>query len=48
MLHLSTSRKPGWLLFEEGCSVRIWLERTPSLAGWEDILTVTLEAPIPT
>jgi hypothetical protein len=38
MLNLTTSRKPGWLLFEEGCSVRIWLERTPSLADWEDIL----------
>jgi hypothetical protein len=38
MLNLTSTRKPSWLLFEEGCSVRIWLDRTPSLAGWEDLL----------
>jgi hypothetical protein len=40
MLNLTSPRKPSWLLFEEGCSVRIWLDRTPSLAGWEDLLDV--------
>jgi hypothetical protein len=38
MLNITSPRKPAWLLFEEGCSVRIWLERTPSLAGWEEML----------
>jgi hypothetical protein len=38
MLNITSPRKPSWLLFEEGCSVRIWLERTPSLASWEEML----------
>ena len=42
----TTHRRPRWLLFEEGCSVRIWADRAPSLADWEDILE-TLQAYLP-
>ena len=38
MLNITSPRQPSWLLFEEGCSVRVWLARAPSLGGWEDML----------
>ena len=46
MLRTRTHRTRRWLIFEEGCSVRIWIERPPSLAGWEDLLE-TLQAYLP-
>lgn len=46
MLRRTTHRTRRWLLFEEGCSIRIWIERPPSLAEWEDLLE-TLQAYLP-
>jgi hypothetical protein len=39
-------RSPRWLIFEEGCTIRIWMERSPSLSEWEDLLE-TLQAYLP-
>jgi hypothetical protein len=41
-----TTHRSRWLIFEEGCTIRIWMERSPSLAEWEDMLE-TLQAYLP-